>query len=92
MFDKWRMLRLLKSRRKSVLIYFDSDYVYLIKTGLLKNTCYRLILPDLLKDILMTYALDGSYILYKGQIASEVVNILLQERFKWQVDSIYKVK
>ncbi|CAM3444160.1 hypothetical protein STPL106120_09245 [Streptococcus pluranimalium] len=92
MFDKWKTIRLLKSKRQSVLIYFDSDYVYLIKTGMFKNICYRLIVPELLKDILMTYALDGSYILYKGQIASEVVNILLQERFKWQVDSIYEVE
>lgn len=91
MFDKWKTLRLLRSKRQSVLIYFDSDYVYLIKTGMFKNTCYRLIVPDLVKDILMTYALDGSYILYKGQVASETVNILLQERFKWQVDSIYEV-
>lgn len=91
MFDKWKTIRLLKSKRQSVLIYFDSDYVYLIKTGMFKNICYRLIVPELLKDILTTYVLDGSYIIYKGQVASEGVNILLQDRYKWQVDAIYKV-
>ncbi|MDG3143212.1 hypothetical protein MKL29_10460 [Streptococcus suis] len=91
MIDKMKVVHLLKSRH-SVAIYFDNEHVYLVRVGRFKNKCYRLMVQGLLRHRLMTYALDGSYILYRGSIVNEVVSMLLRERFKWQIDAIYEVE